>query len=39
MSTISLLGCSTYVALATGPTDKEEKRGSLLQYCIIYLIN
>jgi len=24
VSTISLLGCSTSVALATGPTDKEE---------------
>ena len=25
MSTISLLGCSTSVALATGPTDEEEE--------------
>ena len=25
VSTISLLGCSTSVALATGPTDKEEE--------------
>jgi len=26
VSTISLLGCSTSVALATGPTDKEEEQ-------------
>jgi len=25
VSTISLLGCSTSVALATGPTDEEEE--------------
>jgi len=25
VSTISLLGCSTDVALATGPTDEEEE--------------
>ena len=25
VSTISLLGCSTSVVLATGPTDKEEE--------------
>jgi hypothetical protein len=30
MSTISLLGCSTSVALARGPTDKEEERGKLI---------
>jgi len=30
MSTISLLGCSTSVALATGPTDEEEERGKLI---------
>ena len=29
MSTISLLGCSTSVALATGPTDNEEE-----EFCI-----
>jgi len=33
VSTISLLGCSTSVALATGPTDEEEKEGNLT--CII----
>ena len=27
VSTISLLGCSTFVALATGPTDEEAQRG------------
>jgi len=26
VSTISLVGCSTSVALATGPTDKEEEQ-------------
>jgi len=26
VSTISLLGCSTSVALATGPTDEEEQQ-------------
>jgi len=27
VSTINLLGCSTSVALATGPTDEEEEEG------------
>ena len=31
VSTISLLGCSTSVALATGPTDEEEGLILLLQ--------
>jgi len=26
VSTVSLLGCSTSVALATGPTDEEEEK-------------
>jgi len=34
VSTISLLGCSTSVALATGPTDEEEE--VLLQNRISY---
>jgi len=28
VSTISLLGCSTSVALAMGPTEEEEEEGS-----------
>jgi hypothetical protein len=31
VSTISLLGCSTSVALATGPTDEEEEEDVGLQ--------
>ena len=30
VSTISLLGCSTSVALATGPTDEEEEQEPLI---------
>jgi hypothetical protein len=30
VSTISLLGCSTSVSLATGPTDEEEEEGVLI---------
>ena len=37
MSSISLLGCSTSVALATGPTDEEEE-GSLIGDDQIYNI-
>jgi len=33
VSKISLLGCSTSVALATGPTEEEEEE--VLQYYII----
>ena len=32
VSTISLLGCSTSVALATGPTDEEEEHICYLYY-------
>ena len=32
VSTISLLGCSTSVALATGPTDEEEEEPSYFPY-------
>jgi len=31
--TISLLGCSTSVALATGPTDEEEEAQAPLERC------
>jgi len=30
VSTVSLLGCSTSVALATGPTDEEEEEANEL---------
>ena len=33
MSTISLLGCSTSVALAMGPTDEEEEE---VAYLIVF---
>ena len=32
VSTISLLGCSISVALATGPTDEEEQHGERHMY-------
>jgi len=40
VSTISLLGCSTSVALATGPTDEEEEPlvtlyGSLIKKLVV----
>ena len=33
VSTISLLGCNTSVALATGPTDEEEEEPILMTCC------
>jgi len=33
LSTISLLGCSTSLALATGPTDEEEEVHECRWYC------
>ena len=44
VSTISLLGCSTSVALATGPTDEEEGKEVLIFvalcqfYTFIYIL-
>jgi len=38
VSTISLLGCSTSVALATGPTDDEQEEGhngNIYNFCLI----
>jgi len=35
LSTISLLGCSTSVALATGPTDEEEEEEEKLGICMV----
>jgi hypothetical protein len=34
VSTISLLGCSTSVALAMGPTDEEEEPGVLYKFAV-----
>ena len=36
VSTISLLGCSTSVALATGPTDEEEEEEGIAEYQIFH---
>ena len=36
MSTISLLGCSTSVALTTDPTDEEEEEEVLISICPEY---
>jgi len=38
VSTISLLGCSTSVALATGPTDEEEEdqRNNVAKYLFVH---
>ena len=36
VSTISLLGCSTSVALATGPTDEEEELDALFVLSLFY---
>ena len=38
VSTISLLGCSTSVALATGPTDEEEHKRGLMMTRLVYII-
>jgi len=35
VSTISLLGCSTSVALATDPTDEEEEEANLPPYPLL----
>jgi len=38
VSTISLLGCSTSMALATGPTNEEEEVVSFMSLCIFYIL-
>jgi len=35
VSTISLLGCSTSVALATGPTDREEEEAATFPRTVV----